>query len=298
MARDVRMLSRMPRSDRAFRALALEQPHAIVALLELCAPQLITPNSELRAEDVTDPGLIAPPALQADWAARVGDDQLLHVEGQGYRDDGFVDRLLRYHLGFFLRFPDRQVHSVALWLKRPRRKQRLDRIVRGGVSVPVTSLVLSELSAELLLSRRATTCFAAGADRGEWTDAELCRRVVAGLGEGSTERERVLAIVLGLMVGRYDAMIKAMKQAELEMPIIEDLVLFGEDRGRARGLAQGKAEGRAEGKAEAVLSILRARGLHISTAHEQRIAGCRDSGQLDEWIHRAVRAGSVDELFD
>ena len=295
----------MPRSDRAFRALALEQPDAIAALLELCAPHLLPPGTELSPDDVADPSLIAPPALEADWAARAGEDLLLHMEGQGYRDDGFVDRLFRYHLGFVLRFPDREVRSVALWLHRPRKKQRVDRIVRGGVSVRVTSLVLSELSAELLLSRRATACFAAGADSGEWSEAELCRRVVAVLGEGSTERERVLAIVLALLTERYDAMIEAMKQAEMEMPIIEDLVRYGEDRGRERGhsegkaegKAEGRAEGRAEGKAEDVLSILRARGLAVSTADEQRIAGCRDVAQLDEWISRAVRAESVEELF-
>ena len=303
----------MPKTDRAFRALAMEQPQAIASLVELCAPGILPAGTTLQPEDIAAPSLIAPPSLQADWAARAGDEQLLHVEGQGYRDDDFVGRLFRYHLGFVLRYPDRTVHSVALWLRRPPERQRVDRIARRGVSVRVTSLVLSELSAELLLSRPETTCFAAAADAGGWSQAELCARVVEALGQGSTERERVLAIVLALATERYDAMIEAMKQAEMELPIIEDLVLFGEDRGRERGhaegmakgkaegMAKGKAEGMAKGKAEgmaaAVLSFLQARGVPVSPADEQRITECRDVAQLDEWTRRAAHVESVAELF-
>jgi hypothetical protein len=41
---------------------------------------------------------------------------------------------------------------------------------------------------------------------------------------------------------RYDAMVTAMDQANLEPIIIEDLVKFGEDRGFDRGFDKGRAQ--------------------------------------------------------
>ena len=35
-----------------------------------------------------------PPELDADWAARVAPDELLHTECPGYRDSGFSERVL------------------------------------------------------------------------------------------------------------------------------------------------------------------------------------------------------------
>jgi len=291
----------MPMTDRAFRALALEQPEIIGALLELCAPDLLPPGTKIDVGDVDAPSLVAPPSLEADWVARVGDSVVLHVEAQGYRDDSFVDRLFRYHLGFVLRYPDRQVRSVALWLRRPPRSQRAQRIDRQGVAIQVTPLVLGEVSAALLLSRPETACLAAGADPGEWSVPELCGRVVAAMGQQATERERMLAAALAMSTGRLDAIMEAMKRAEMELPIIEDFVHYGEDRGHKRGLAEGLATGAARGetrgKATAVLSVLRARGLTVDPAEEQRIAGCEDAVQLDEWLRRAATANVVGDVL-
>jgi hypothetical protein len=45
-----------------------------------------------------------------------------------------------------------------------------------------------------------------------------------------------MAVVAAAMRKRYDAMVSAMEQANLEPVIIEDLVKFGEDRGFDRGV--------------------------------------------------------------
>lgn len=290
----------MPHTDRAFRALAREQPQTIAALLQLVAPHLVRPGAVLAPEHVGDPHLDPPPTIEADWVARDGEAALVHLEGQGYADPGFLDRLFRYHLALVLRYPDRQVCSVALWLRRPPRGQRADRIVRQGVEVRVSSVVLGEVAAELLLGRRETACFAAGAHAGRWTDGELCRRVVGVLAEGSTERERMLAVVLALVAGRYDAMIEAMREAELETPIIEDLVRFGEDRGKQQGLQQGREDGRAEGlevARRALVRILEARGLAPTAEQCGRIGAEQSLEQVAAWIERAATAGRVDEVL-
>jgi len=57
------------------------------------------------------------------------------------------------------------------------------------------------------------------------------------------------------------------------------------------------AEGMAKGKAEAVLCVLQARGLRVSSVDQRRITDCRDVAQLDEWIRLAARVESVAELF-
>lgn len=55
--------------------------------------------------------------------------------------------------------------------------------------------------------------------------------------------------------------------------------------------------GRAEGKAEALLTVLSARGVSLDAADEQRIRGCTDLAQLDEWLRRAVSVASARELL-
>lgn len=61
---------------------------------------------------------------------------------------------------------------------------------------------------------------------------------------------------------------------------------------------KGKAEGRIEAQVDADLTVLCARGLHVSDDALDRITGCRDLKQLDAWLQRAAAANSADELFD
>ncbi|GII58950.1 hypothetical protein Pth03_73390 [Planotetraspora thailandica] len=64
-----------------------------------------------------------------------------------------------------------------------------------------------------------------------------------------------------------------------------------------QGWAEGRAEGRAEGEAAAVLAVLDARGLEVSSDTRDRITSCDDLNVLETWIHRAVTVNSADELF-
>jgi hypothetical protein len=60
---------------------------------------------------------------------------------------------------------------------------------------------------------------------------------------------------------------------------------------------QGRQEGRAEGEAAAILAVLDARGLEITSDTRDRITRCDDLHQLETWIRRAVTVNSADELF-
>lgn len=95
---------------------------------------------------------------------------------------------------------------------------------------------LTRVPAAKLLEDGRTACFAAGADAGRWTAEDLCLRVAFALAERRASwAERHMAVVAAAKRQRYDAMVAAMEQANLEPVIIEDLVKFGEDRGFNRG---------------------------------------------------------------
>lgn len=65
-----------------------------------------------------------------------------------------------------------------------------------------------------------------------------------------------------------------------------------------QGRAQGRAEGEAKGEAKALLAVLAARHIDVGDDTRARITACTDLDQLEAWIHRAVTANSVDDLFD
>jgi hypothetical protein len=71
----------------------------------------------------------------------------------------------------------------------------------------------------------------------------------------------------------------------------------GRAEGRAEGEAKGRADGQAQGKADALLKLLRARGLRVSSGHRARISGCTDVRRLDRWIRRAVTASTVRDVL-
>jgi len=280
----------MPLSDRAFRAFAREEPHIVVELLELVAPGVVPRARRVSPRRVDDPHLDPPRAMDADWVARVGKTDVVHVECQGYRDETFLERLFRYHLSLVLRYPKRRIRTIALWVIRPPPEQRLHELSSQGVDVEVTSVVLPEVSAELLLRSPRTSCFAPGAHPGSMTAAELCDATVRALhANRATERQWLLAAMLAATRGTYRAMVIAMQRAGVEPVIIEDLVRFGVD--------QGIEQGRAEGRAEALLGVLRARGLTPTEAQRDQILACTDIAVLDAWIGRAAVASSVDDVL-
>ncbi len=285
----------MPLSDRAFHALAQHEPQVVLATLRVLCPELASRATLLGRDDLAPTRLdtLAPPE-DADWLARLDDDELLHLECQGYRDAGFPERLLRYHLALTLREPERRVRTIALWLTRPPDAQRVALLWRGDVCVRVTQVVLAETPAEALLASPHTACFAPGADAGAMDDATLCARAAALLAaHRASWYQRHMAVVTALSKGRYDVMTRAMEAAGFEPLIIEDLVYFGEDR----GLAKGEVKGEVKGLAKAVLQVAALRGLALTDAQRERVAACADAAVLERWHGRAVTAPRADDIF-
>lgn len=233
----------MPKSDRAFRALSRAQPDVVAAMLRVLTPRLLPHDAQLVPDDVVPTQLDGlPPELDADWAARVNQDDLLHIECQGYKDTTFDERTLWYHVGFALRNRGkRRVRTVALWLMPLPTGQRRNVVAVADISVRVKTIVLPDVPAARLLIDPATACFAAGANAGKWTDEALCMRVASVLAQRRASwAERHMAVVAAAMRKRYELMVAAMEQAHLEPVIIEDLVKFGEDRGFGRGVDRGR----------------------------------------------------------
>lgn len=268
-------------------------------MLEVVAPALVPLRATITPDAVDDPTLDPPPPVEADWVAGVGAGDVFHVECQGYRDESFADRLFRYHLALTLRYPRRRVHTIAIWVIRPAARERIDEVVREGVRVRVTAVVLSEIDADRLLADPRTACFAAGARAGELgSDEELCRRVVIAMRDcGASYRSKVLAVALAGTVGRFDAMVRAMKQEKIEPVFIEDLFRLGEDRGLEKGLEKGREEGRIETARRALMVVLDARGLSMSEAERSRIEAERSVETLMDWQRRAVTGASVAEVL-
>jgi hypothetical protein len=116
----------------------------IAGLLAAVAPGLVSPGAALVPDDLAPTHLDGlPPELDADFATRVASDQLVHMECQGYRDAGFSERTVWYHVGFALRNrAKRRVRTVALWLTAPPRAQPRSVMAVDDITVKVTTVVL------------------------------------------------------------------------------------------------------------------------------------------------------------
>lgn len=286
----------MPTSDRAFRALARAHPDVIVELLHAIMPALLPPHAVPVPDDVAPTRLDGlPPEIDADFAARMTSDELLHMECQGYRDSGFSERVLWYHIGFALRYRGkRRVRTVALWLIPLPSTQPRNEVAAGDITVKVATIVLPEVPASSLLSDPATACFAAGSDAEGRSNEALCAQVASALrAREASWPERHMAVVAAAMRGRYESMVTAMEQASLEPVIIEDLVKFGEDRGYDRGYERGRLE---EERAT-LRRVLALRKLGLKADGEARIDACTDLAMLQRWHDQAVLAASADEAL-
>jgi hypothetical protein len=69
-------------------------------------------------------------------------------------------------------------------------------------------------------------------------------------------------------------------------------------RGQRAGHEEGLQEGLQEGRAQSLLELLRIRGIEVDADGKATILACRDTGQLNTWLARAVTATRLDELFD
>jgi flagellar biosynthesis/type III secretory pathway protein FliH len=71
----------------------------------------------------------------------------------------------------------------------------------------------------------------------------------------------------------------------------------GVAKGRAEGLVEGERKGLAEGERKALWMLLRTRRLSATAEEQAMIEGCTDPKKLEQWIVRAVSAGSVSEVL-
>jgi hypothetical protein len=55
--------------------------------------------------------------------------------------------------------------------------------------------------------------------------------------------------------------------------------------------------GEAKGEARFVLRVLDSRGVAVDDESRERIMQCTDTGQLEQWLDRALVATSVDEVL-
>src|SRR5215813_5178647 len=106
----------MPKSDRAFRALARAQPDVIAGLLAAVVPGLLPPAAALVPDDVAPTHLDGlPPELDADFATR----------NRGKR----------------------RVRTVALWLTSPPKGHPRNEMTVDDITVRVTTVVLQRVKA-------------------------------------------------------------------------------------------------------------------------------------------------------
>jgi flagellar biosynthesis/type III secretory pathway protein FliH len=99
-----------------------------------------------------------------------------------------------------------------------------------------------------------------------------------------------------------DAYQKVIDEIEQVRELAEAKLAEGEATGFAKGetagFVRGETAGIAKGKAAAVLAILAARGIQVSTEVRARIEACGDVAVLDRWIARATTAASAEEIID
>ncbi|MBK5940613.1 Uma2 family endonuclease [Halochromatium roseum] len=64
------------------------------------------------------------------------------------------------------------------------------------------------------------------------------------------------------------------------------------------GVEQGIEQGIEQGLVEAIVDLLTDRGLTLDEAAHARLSACHDQAQLKQWLRRAVRAKTLDDLFE
>ncbi|MCF7997363.1 MAG: Uma2 family endonuclease [Chromatiaceae bacterium] len=67
---------------------------------------------------------------------------------------------------------------------------------------------------------------------------------------------------------------------------------------RTEGLNAGVEQGIEQGLVEAIVDLLTDRGLTLDEAARARLSACHDQAQLKQWLRRAARAKTLDDLFE
>jgi Putative restriction endonuclease len=66
---------------------------------------------------------------------------------------------------------------------------------------------------------------------------------------------------------------------------------------RPPAMRRALSESKAEGKAEAVLAVLLARGIKVTSAVRRRILAATDAAEVDQWLQRVATVQTAKELF-
>ena len=105
-----------------------------------------------------------------------------------------------------------------------------------------------------------------------------------------------VALSLG---ARERAELEALMQSryEVKTEFLRRWMKEGLEEGLEQGRTEGEAKGEAKGKSDALLAVLAARKLAISSAQRERILACHDLAELDRWIVRAAVAKKTAEIF-
>lgn len=142
------------------------------------------------------------------------------------------------------------------------------------------------------------------------TDREQARRspelsVLSALAHGAThpQRRKVLDAFTGALhaVDRdratvyHDVVSATLPQAARRY--LERLMSTGTYQFQSEFALRHIKQGKVEGEAKALLTFLTTRGVDVPDDARDRITGCTDLDQLDDWLRRAATADSIDDLF-
>jgi flagellar biosynthesis/type III secretory pathway protein FliH len=72
----------------------------------------------------------------------------------------------------------------------------------------------------------------------------------------------------------------------------------GREGGREAGREEGRAEGEAKGRVDAIMQVVTARGLRLTSAQVERLRACTDLAELDRLLRRALSMQAAQWLFE
>jgi hypothetical protein len=117
---------------------------------------------------------------------------------------------------------------------------------------------------------------------------------ITATGSSTPDIRTLTAIILAIAStdarGELEAL---MATKEYRSDFLDRIEAEGVAKGEARGLTLGEARG----EAKALLKILSARGITLTSAQHDKVISCPDPGQLDVWLDRALVATSASDLF-
>jgi hypothetical protein len=186
--------------------------------------------------------------------------------------------------------------AVAAWASAPIElgpgNEGCNVLVLGPAQVPV---VREPDDARAIPELAVMSALAHGNDRE--IGQEVIGAALAGLGSFDSKTAQLyLHVIWKFLRGTMrEALEKAIKEAEARGEVVKPPFMAELE---AKWEARGEFRGKAEGKAESLLNVLSARGLAVTESVRERILGCRDLAQLDEWIRRAASAEALGDVFE